>query len=183
MEKKEIDQLIDCLRNECPLVRKQAVDELSRLADEHALTALHWVMRNELDEEIRLTAKKAYERIRALHMREEEKEEKETPIKKFVETVIEVPPNIFGSWSLRIACISIVLLMVGMLLSAPYIGRPIPMFIQIIGHIGRFLPAAGLVAGIIGVVQRNIRKIGAITGLTINLMILVLGILKLVKII
>ncbi len=182
MEEKEIGQLIDCLRNECPLVRKRAVDELSRLDDEHALTALHWAMRNELDEEIRLTAKKAYERLRALHVREEEKEEKETPITKFVETVIEVPPNLFGSWSLRIACISIVLLMVGVLLAAPYMGKP-PMFVQIIGHIGRFLPAAGVFAGIVGVVQQNIRKIGAITGLTINLVILILGILRLVGLI
>lgn len=46
-------------------LKKQSIDELATLRNEHAEAALHWAMQNDLDEEIRRYASAAYEKLHA----------------------------------------------------------------------------------------------------------------------
>jgi hypothetical protein len=46
-------------------LKKQSIDELATLGNEHAEAALHWAMQNDLDEEIQQYARAAYEKLHA----------------------------------------------------------------------------------------------------------------------
>jgi len=65
MDEDKIGRLIEDLKNVDLNVRRRAISKLAKLDTEHAETALHWAMVNDLDEEIRDLAHSAYEQIHA----------------------------------------------------------------------------------------------------------------------
>ncbi len=181
----KIDKLITDLRDSNPDVRREALDELSKLEDrKHAIPAIHWTMLNDVDDGIREYAREIYLRIgkqekAKVKTGEEELSGREAKPGKEERRVHLKPtmgwPNPFGTWSIHFSLMSITLIIASSLIQILVGNEEIP-FLIMLHYIGLGCTIPGLLLGIIGLVRaRERKKSTPVWGLILNGSIILIG--------
>ena len=181
----KVDKLITDLRNDDVDVRREALDELSKLEDrKYAIPAIHWTMLNDVDNGIREYAREIYLRIgkqekagvetaadeTSAREAEPAKEEKRVHLKPTMGW-----PNPFGTWSIHFSLLSITLIIVSSLIQLPFGSEEIP-FLIMLQYIGLGCTIPGLFLAVIGLVRaRERKKSTPVWGLILNGSIIVIG--------
>lgn len=176
-----VDALITKLGDVSDEVRLDAIKELSTIDREHALPALHWAIQNEMDDTVRNAARDAYQRL----SREKQSEAAAAPVeggdktrmvdRPKVKAVVmeEGAANPAGDFSLRIALLAVVALMMWALFDLGQGGQRRPLLVWWL-RIASGISIPSLVLGIIGMSKKGEKHIPAIAGTIISALIVIL---------
>jgi len=175
-----VDALIVKLDDVSEEVRLEAIEELSTIDKEHALPALHWAIQNEMDETVRNAARDAYQRLsRAGHAASNEAATEAVDKTRManrpkVKAVVleEGAANPAGDFSLRIALLAIVALMMWALIELGQGGKRGALLVWWL-RIASGISIPGLALGIIGVSTRGEKHLPAIAGTVINALLVI----------
>lgn len=187
--KAKVDELIQQLRDLSPEVRLDAISQLTAIDRVHALPALHWAIQNELDDDVRNTARDAYQKLYKQQAAsgggqgngpasDKTRNAQRSKVKAVV--LEEGAPNPAGTLSFYIGLGVITAFFILMLLTSglhPNKWPPVYIYWPVVAGA---LSAVGLGLGIIGWIRKEERHLGAVTGTVLNGLVVLIYFFKVV---